>query len=295
MASAARRNHAQRAPIRGSTGAASSSVYARFLESVINALCEAALRDDSGRAKHQIIISVCPRQGGRAILIDHAARERLAQHVGSLDGDGPDQRATQTIPPAIRRFVYARSGVADVVLWVVPRDSLIGGTAAELRVSRPHDPDTTAHVGRATARDIALTGMVLGGDRERRGGPAVEPPAGRDDRRVAARGVAGVCPTLTGDRVTVRWTVTPRAGEALAARLARVVPAHRSVRDAGGRVAWPCDRGPHQIRTRRFPPSGSSVGSAYEATQICTLILGCGRGWARRSSLNRFHPIRAKA
>ena len=40
-------------------------------------------------------------------------------------------------------------------------DLLIGGTAAELRVSRPHDPDTAAHVGRAAARDIALalTGM----------------------------------------------------------------------------------------------------------------------------------------
>ena len=117
----------------------SPEVYARFLDTqaalsdetghrldddgVISALCEAALRDETdheptGRAKHQIAISVCPacdqaRQdgGGRAIPIDHAARERAecdAQHVGSLDGDGPDQRATQTIPPAIRRFVWRR-------------------------------------------------------------------------------------------------------------------------------------------------------------------------------------------
>ena len=207
----------------------SPEVYARFLETqaalsdetghrldddgVISALCEAALRDDTdheptGRAKHQIAISVCPacdqaRQdgGGRAIPIDHAARERAecdAQHVGSLDGDGPDQRATQTIPPAIRRFVWRRDhgkcrvpgcrsarnleihhivrradgGTHDPMLLVlclrvVPRGAPSRRsadrrhTATELRVSRPHDPDTAAHVGRAAARDNAhaLTGM----------------------------------------------------------------------------------------------------------------------------------------
>src|SRR2546422_1646369 len=38
------------------------------------------------------------------------------------------------------------------------------------------------------------------------------------------------------------------------------------------------DRGPHQIRTRRFPPSGSSVRSTYGVFQICTLILANGSG-----------------
>ena len=196
----------------------SPEVYARFLETqaalsdetgrrldddgVISALCEAALRDDTdheptGRAKHQIAISVCPacdqaRQdgGGRAIPIDHAARERA-------ECDGPDQRATQTIPPAIRRFVWRRdhgkcrvpgcrsarnleihhivrradSGTHDPMMLILccgschaahhRGDRLSGATAADLRVRRPHDPDTTAHVGRAAARDIslALTGM----------------------------------------------------------------------------------------------------------------------------------------
>ncbi len=62
---------------------------------------------DRPPAKYQIAISVCPacdeaRQdgGGRAIPIDPAARERA-----ECD---PDQRATQTIPPAIRRFVWRR-------------------------------------------------------------------------------------------------------------------------------------------------------------------------------------------
>jgi hypothetical protein len=71
----------------------------------------------SGRAKFQIALSVCPRcdrgwqeGAGARVPVDHAMVERArcdAQHLGSLDGDGPE-RAHQDIPPSVVRFVWRR-------------------------------------------------------------------------------------------------------------------------------------------------------------------------------------------
>jgi hypothetical protein len=75
--------------------------------------------DPDGRARHQIALTVCSncRQGwqegaGAAIAVDAATVECAecdAQHIGSIDGAAPE-RATQTIPPAIVRFVWRRDG-----------------------------------------------------------------------------------------------------------------------------------------------------------------------------------------
>ena len=46
-------------------------------------------------------------------------------------------------------------------------------------------------------------------------------------------------------------------------------------------------RGPHQNRTRRFPPSGSSADVAHgDAPQICTRIRGTGRGYRANNATN---------
>jgi len=74
-------------------------------------------RAPTGRAKFQIALTVCARcrQGwqdgaGAEIAISPAAVERAtcdAQHVGSLDGPGPE-RAYQDVPPSVVRFVWRR-------------------------------------------------------------------------------------------------------------------------------------------------------------------------------------------
>ena len=54
--------------------------------------------------------------------------------------------------------------------------------------------------------------------------------------------------------------------------------------DHGGGSSSPggCPPGPSQIRARRFPPLGSSVGESHGArAQISTPIRGCGNGCAR--------------
>src|SRR5437764_3198059 len=96
---------------------------------LVAAMCRAVLdrgsRGDgdlertAGRAKCQIAFRVCPSckqgtqiGGGRDIAVSEAVIERAmcdANVIGSLDGDLPE-RASQTIPPAIRRFVLARDG-----------------------------------------------------------------------------------------------------------------------------------------------------------------------------------------
>ena len=93
-------------------------------EAFISALCNAVLdgapsSEPTGRAKFQIAITTCRRcqQGwqegaGVQIPIDSAAVERAmcdAQHIGSIDGDGPE-RAYQDIPPSVVRFVWRRDG-----------------------------------------------------------------------------------------------------------------------------------------------------------------------------------------
>jgi hypothetical protein len=71
----------------------------------------------SGRAKFQIALSLCPRcdrgwqeGAGARVPVDHPTVERArcdAQHLGSLDDDGPE-RAHQDIPPNVVRFVWRR-------------------------------------------------------------------------------------------------------------------------------------------------------------------------------------------
>jgi len=49
-------------------------------------------------------------------------------------------------------------------------------------------------------------------------------------------------------------------------------------------------RGPHQIRTRRFPPSGSSADASHgHRPQICTAIRGRGRGNRLSKAANPSH------
>jgi hypothetical protein len=91
-----------------------------FVAALCGAVLDAASQGDpSGRAKFQIAVTVCERcrQGwqdgaGAQVALEAASVERAmcdAQHVGSLDGDGPD-RAYQDIPPSMVRFVWRRDG-----------------------------------------------------------------------------------------------------------------------------------------------------------------------------------------
>jgi RuvA, C-terminal domain/HNH endonuclease len=119
--------------------------------------------------------------GGVQLPLDAAALECAscdAIHIGSVDGDGPDPApATQTIPPKMRRFVMHRDGNRcrvpgcrsakhldihhivhredggqhDPMLMIAAckschlahhrGDLVIGGTAKNLWVERPNDPD----------------------------------------------------------------------------------------------------------------------------------------------------------
>jgi hypothetical protein len=93
-------------------------------DAFVAALCGGALDgahgdEPTGRAKFQIAVTVCGRcrQGwqegaGARVAIDAVAVERAlcdAQHIGSIDGDGPE-RAHQDIPPSVARFVWRRDG-----------------------------------------------------------------------------------------------------------------------------------------------------------------------------------------
>jgi len=90
----------------------------------VAALCSAVIdgastTEPTGRAKFQIAVTVCERCGqgwqegaGAQIAIGSATVERAmcdAQHIGSIDGDGPE-RAHQDIPPSVVRFVWRRDG-----------------------------------------------------------------------------------------------------------------------------------------------------------------------------------------
>ena len=93
-------------------------------DAFVAALCSAVIdgapaTEPTGRAKFQIAVTVCGRCGqgwqegaGAQIAIGSAAVERAmcdAQHIGSIDGDGPE-RAHQDIPPSVVRFVWRRDG-----------------------------------------------------------------------------------------------------------------------------------------------------------------------------------------
>ena len=93
---------------------------------LISTLCRAFLdrgsdTETTGRAKYVIAMTVCAQcdqgwqhGGGRKIPVGAATVERArcnAVEAGSIDGDAPE-RASQTIPPAVVRFVQLRDGGA---------------------------------------------------------------------------------------------------------------------------------------------------------------------------------------
>ncbi|HEX7941871.1 MAG TPA: HNH endonuclease signature motif containing protein, partial [Gemmatimonadaceae bacterium] len=91
-----------------------------FIAALCGGVLDGAPRGEpTGRAKFQIAVTVCERcrQGwqegaGAQIAIDAAALDRAlcdAQHIGSIDGDGPE-RAHQDTPPSVARFVWRRDG-----------------------------------------------------------------------------------------------------------------------------------------------------------------------------------------
>jgi hypothetical protein len=95
-------------------------------DQLIAALCKAVLGGpgDEGRATHQVAITVCAdcdrawQDGaGAAIEVTPETRERAlcdAQHVGRVDGTTP-ARATQKVPPALRRLIWRRDHGCCVV------------------------------------------------------------------------------------------------------------------------------------------------------------------------------------
>jgi 5-methylcytosine-specific restriction endonuclease McrA len=74
---------------------------------------------DPGRAAYQVAVTVCEhcRQGtrdgaGRELPVEQPEIEAAqcdAQHIGNTHVDGEPGKATQTIPPRIRRLVYRRA------------------------------------------------------------------------------------------------------------------------------------------------------------------------------------------
>jgi hypothetical protein len=91
-------------------------------DQLVTAFCDAVMEprsEERTRGKFQIAVKTCPgcdaatqEGGGLEVPISAAAVERArcdAQHIGSLDGDGPE-RATQDVPPAMMRFVWRRAG-----------------------------------------------------------------------------------------------------------------------------------------------------------------------------------------
>lgn len=75
---------------------------------------------EAGRASYQIALTTCEtcqrtwqRGKGELVAVEEAVREKAAcdgQHIGRVDASGGPTRATQTIPPATRRFVLEREG-----------------------------------------------------------------------------------------------------------------------------------------------------------------------------------------
>jgi hypothetical protein len=90
-------------------------------DALVAGMCRAVLdgpRDaDQGRARHQIATTVCETcdrawQDGGGVPIEIAPNDLEiarcdAQHLGSVDAETP-ARATQDIPPAVRRLVWRR-------------------------------------------------------------------------------------------------------------------------------------------------------------------------------------------
>ena len=91
-------------------------VFGAFLESGATADAKAA-EATIGRAKHQVAVVVCEQcdQGwresaGKRFALDASELARVrcdAQHIGSLETTEP-RRATQDVPPRVRRLVWRR-------------------------------------------------------------------------------------------------------------------------------------------------------------------------------------------
>ncbi len=74
---------------------------------------------DTGRAAYQVAITLCEQCGrgtrdgaGRELAVEQPETEAAccdAQHIGNTHVDGVPGKATQTIPPRIRRLVYRRA------------------------------------------------------------------------------------------------------------------------------------------------------------------------------------------
>jgi hypothetical protein len=91
-----------------------------FVATLCSAVLDGATSTETmGRAKYQIAVTVCQgcRQGwqegaGAQVAVEPAAIERAmcdAQHIGSIDGAGPE-RASRGIPPSTARLVWRRDG-----------------------------------------------------------------------------------------------------------------------------------------------------------------------------------------
>ena len=90
-----------------------------FVEAICNAALEASSPGEPGRAKYEIGVRVCERckdasvEGGGAQLPIHpetlARMECDSNDIGHLDAVEPE-RATQAVPPASYRLVWARDG-----------------------------------------------------------------------------------------------------------------------------------------------------------------------------------------
>jgi hypothetical protein len=80
-----------------------------------SALLERSGSDDSGRAKYQVMMVLCPscthaeqEAGGRRIPVDEATRERAECDAQWIGTDRAPERATQDVTPMVRRFVHRR-------------------------------------------------------------------------------------------------------------------------------------------------------------------------------------------
>jgi hypothetical protein len=211
-------------------------------DAFVAALCGAVLdgaprAEPTGRAKFQIAVTVCQRcrQGwqegaGAQVAIGGAAVDRAlcdAQHIGSIDGDGPE-RAHQNIPPSVARFVWRRDGgrcrvdgcrssrglelhhlihradggghdASNIVLICSSchgahhRGALaISGTSDELRVRRPGQ--TATNGGQEGAIEIAKTPAHVGVEAQS------EPSTAEIDGQVTAGGAFTADPDAHGAR-----------------------------------------------------------------------------------------------
>ena len=114
----------------------------------------------------------------------------------------------------------------------------------------------------------------------RRGRPRRVVRFDRPQPHVQPRGTARLIRGWTFDGIP--GSVTTAEG----AREVRAQPPHpqRVVSSSPGGLL---PRGPHQNRTRRFPPSGSSADVAHgDAPQIRTRIRGTGRGYRSNNATN---------